>query len=118
MGDVHGSAGVDASADGCAPDPGQSCLPLRVVGREERVAGSIREGVGHDPRGGRDLVRAYRGYQGFSHEEFYMVHPRKRCKRAKVRRLRWLWWAHYGTSTISSSMRTVRQFRMVLAVCN
>ena len=26
--------------------------------------------------------------------------------------------AYYGTSTISSSVRTVRQFRMVLAVCN
>ena len=70
MGDVHGSAGVDASADGCSPDPGQSCLPLRVVGKEERVARSIREGVGHDPRGGRDLVRAYRGDEGPSHEGF------------------------------------------------
>ena len=67
MGDVHGSAGVDASADSCSPDPGQSCLPLRVVGKEKRVAGSIREGVGHDARGGRDLVRAYWRYEGFSH---------------------------------------------------
>ena len=68
MGDVHGSAGGDAGADGCSPDPGQSCLPLRVVGKEKRVAGSICEGVGHDARGGRDLVRAYRRYEGFSHE--------------------------------------------------
>ena len=85
MGDVHGSAGVEASADGCSPDPGQSCLPLRVVGKEERVGGSIREGVGHDPRGGRDLVRAYPGDEGPSHEEFYLIRPRKRCKRARPR---------------------------------
>ena len=89
MGNVHGSAGVAASADGCSPEPGQSCLPLRVVGKEERVAGSIREGAGHDPRSGRDLVRAYRGDEGPSPEEFYLIRPRKQCERARVRRLRW-----------------------------
>ena len=98
MGDVHGSAGVDASADGCSPDPGQSCVPLRVVGKEERVAGSIREGVGHDARGGRDLVRAYRGYQGPNHEEFYLIRPRKRYKRAGVRRLRWKRGSRFGAT--------------------
>ena len=65
MGDVHRSAGVDASADGCSPDPGQSCLPLRVVRKQEPVAGSIREGVGpsvQDPPGEfRAAVGLYTG---------------------------------------------------------